>query len=443
MEPVRVAQVGSFFERMPLTKTHVKVGLALFIANVIEAWELMILIFSSGAIAAEFGLTPVKVGALLGAMALGTIPGVYIWGTIMDKIGRKKTTIWGLLIHGVFSLVSVFSMNFEMLYASRLLAGFGISAVLASIYPYFEEMVPVKTRGRATTLLSIGFPLGTLAAIGVTTLVGQWGDIGFGGWRAVLFLSTLASLWVIAIARIPESPYWLISVGNRQKEAKEVIEYLSEGQVKVDENVQLEVFKVKTTSYLEIFNRQFIKITVIQTVANFTLAFGYWGLFSWLPKLLQERGLSLGQSLVFMALTAVCQIPGYMASAYFTTKYGRKKVMALSMILAVAAGFGVAFSANLTQLYVLNFLLSFFNCAAWGIWTTWYSEFYPTRIRGAGHAFGNSGQRWANMSAPTVIGFVLALGWGFVGTVSFIQCFMVATAILILFLPETEGKILE
>lgn len=437
-----VVEVGSFFENMALTRKHFLVGFTLFFAFVVEAWEMMLMIFISGSIASEFHLSKVQVGSLIGSLYLGMIPGIYFWGYVMDILGRKKTIIWGLLLYGALSLISAFSTSYAMLYTLRLLAGFAMAGVVACVFPYFTEVLPVKYRGRATVFLSTGWPLGTMLATGITALLIDYEGI-IGGWRGVIFVSSLACLWALVVAKIPESPYWLIGKGDRQEEAKRIIEYLSEGKIKVSQDTRLEVFRAKTGSYLEIFNKQFYKMTILQTVANFAFAFGYWGLFTWIPTLLAQKGLSLGQSLGFVTLSALFQIPGYLASSYLTGKYGRKKVMISFVLLAAISGFAFAYSSNMVQLYVFNFALSFFSLGAWGVWNTWYCEIYPTRIRGTGHAFGSAGQRWANMIAPTLIGFVIGLGWSFDITVSFIQLFIVVTVICCMFLPETEGKILQ
>jgi putative MFS transporter len=434
-------QVGSFFENMPFTQKHIFIGLTLFVAFVIEAWEMMLIIFISGSVAAEFGLTPVQVGSLIGAIFLGMIPGSYLWGIVSDKIGRKKTMIYSLVSFGIISLISAFSVNFEMLYTSRLLAGIALSGVLVCVFPYFEEMLPVKQRGKAAVYLSAGWPIGTLLAVGLTTLLINVEGV-FGGWRAIIFLSSLAALWAIVVAKIPESPYWLAGKG-REEEAKQVIDEISEGDVKIQKETELAVFEVKQGSFLEIFKGKMLKTTVLQTIINFAFAFGYWGLYTWIPVLLQQKGLSMAQSLGFVALAAIFQIPGYMAASYLTGKYGRKKVMVAFVTLAAISGFAFAYSTTLTQLYLFNFVLSFFSLGAWGVWNTWLGEVYPTNVRAVGYSFGVGAQRWANTFAPSIIGFVIGLGWVFGATVTFIQVFMVITLITVLFLKETEGEILH
>ncbi|RSK54590.1 MFS transporter [Bacillus canaveralius] len=434
-------EVGSFFHTMPFTKKHRGIGFALFMAFVIEAWEMMIIIMISGAIAADFGLTPVQVGSLIGSIFLGMIPGTYVGGILGDKIGRKKAIMYSLLFYGVVSAASSFSPNYETLYALRMLSGFTLGGVLACIFPYYEEMLPVKQRGMAAVYLSSGWPIGTLIAVGLTGLLMNLDGI-LGGWRAILFLSSLAGLWAFVIAKIPESPYWLAGKG-RVAEAKKVLENISEGHTKIDDQTELVVYKVKQGSIFEIFKGKMLKTTTLQTVVNFAFSFGYWGLYTWIPTLLQQKGLSMGQSMGFVALSAIAQIPGYIASAHLTSKYGRKKVMFGFVILAAAFGFAFAYSSNLTQLYIFNFALAFFSLGAWGVWNTWFGEIYPTNVRGVGYSWGVAGQRWANTVAPSLIGFVIGLGWAFGATVSFIQVFMVITLITILFIKETEGKILH
>ena len=54
--PVESRNVGQWFEQMPLTRAHWVAGLTLFFSFVIESWEMMIIIFNSGAVGAELDL---------------------------------------------------------------------------------------------------------------------------------------------------------------------------------------------------------------------------------------------------------------------------------------------------------------------------------------------------------------------------------------------------
>ncbi|WNC12431.1 MFS transporter [Brevibacillus brevis] len=437
----QIVKVGELFERMPFTKMHLFVGIVLFIVSVIEAWEMMLIIFLSSSIAADFQLSPLEEGSLIGSIYLGMIPGTYIWAIIADRVGRRKTLMYSLISFSLISLLTPFSTSFLMLYTVRLLAGVALGGVMISGYPYFEEMLPVKQRGKGVVYLSAGWPLGMLLALGVTAFFLQ-GDGLLGGWRGIIVLSSLVGLWALMIRNIPESPYWLASKG-KQAEAKEAIRYLSQGKLTIGEHEELWVEPMTKGNYFTIFTKRFRKLTAFQTIVNFAFAFGYWGLYTWIPTLLAQKGLSMSQSLTFLALSTLFQVPSYMVAAWLTGKYGRKKVMVAFVALAVVSGFGFAYAGDMTQLYICNFALAFFSLGAWGVWNTWFGEIYPTNGRVAGYSFGAGAQRWANTLAPSIIGMVIGWGWAFNTTVSFIQIFMVMTLCIILFLPETEGQILE
>ena len=427
--------VGDWFLEMELTRAHWLAGLTLFMTFVIESWEMMIIIFSSGAIGAEFALSNTQIGSLISAMFIGMIPGALLWGKLMGPFGRKQCLIISVGLYGIFPLMSAFAPSFEVLWVVRFMAGIVLAGALVVTFPFFEELVPVRVRGKATVYLSAGWPVGVLAAIGITI---AFMDLG---WRYVLGFSTLVSLWALVIARmVPESPYWLAEKG-RTEEADISIGRLS--QARVDAKTKAgNAARGDEIAFLDIFRGSALRTTVIQSTINFCFAWGYWGLTSWMPALLAERGLQAREGLGFMALSALFMFPGYMSASFLTGRYGRKKVMLLYVFMSAVAGFAFAMSGSLTQMYVWNFTLSFFMLGGWGIWNTWLGEVYDTRNRGAGTAWGISAQRAANAIAPIAIGGVLATS-SFFQTVSFITLFLAVTFFASLFLPETEGEALS
>ncbi len=115
--------VGDVFREFPLTRTHLKCCLVLFFVFAIEAWEMMIIVYTAPLIAAEFGLDALGVGNLIGAMFIGMLLGALAWGKVAERIGRKRAIIWSLGAYGVISLASAFAPDYSTLYALRLLSG--------------------------------------------------------------------------------------------------------------------------------------------------------------------------------------------------------------------------------------------------------------------------------------------------------------------------------
>jgi MFS transporter, putative metabolite:H+ symporter len=422
---------------LPLTFEHVKSCLALFFVFVIEAWEMMIIVYTAPLISRDFHLSPVATGNLIGAIFVGMAIGTVFWGPVADRIGRKKATIWSLVLYGLISTLSVFSPDYATLYGLRLLSGVAAVGMMVVCFPYFEELLPIRSRGPLTVYLASGWPIGVLLAVGATVLLMPF------GWRWIIGLSSLGGLWAIVVAVcVEESPYWLVGSG-RQLEAREVIRRLSRNAVVIPASLVLSVERASHGALREIFSGRMLRITTLQIAINFTFAWGYWGLQTWLPTLLQQRGLSLPQSFGFVAISALFMIPGYMSSSYLTGKFGRKKVVTTFVALSAVAGYAFASSPTLNVLYVSNFALVFFSLGAWGVWDTWIAELYPTRVRTDGYSLAVLAQRLANIIAPSTIGLLVAQGSSFTLTTTFIDLFLIATVVLALFLPETEGQALH
>lgn len=433
--------VGALFEDMPVTRRHWQAGLALFFVFVIESWEMMVLVLGAGSVGQEFGLDATRLGSLISAIFLGMIPGALLWGRLIDRLGRKRSIMSSLLLYSGISFLSALSPDIEALWWLRFAVGMALSGVLVVTFPYFEELLPVRVRGRAAVYLASGWPVGLLISIGVAY---AFGDMG---WRWMVGVSASAGLWVIVVqALVPESPYWLATRG-RDVEAKEVLVDLS-GMASL-RSVQLAVPMAadasgnrSTASALELLRNGQFKVTLVQLIINFCFSWGYWGLSSWMPMLLAKRGLSAPQGLGFMALSALFMFPGYVTASWFTGRYGRKSVMLAYVMGATLAGFGFAQADSMATLYGLNFALSFFSLGAWGVWNTWMGEIYGTRLRAMGYGAGIAAQRIANTAAPVVVGSMVASS-SFTATVSFIATFLAATLVALLFLRETEGHALE
>ncbi len=437
MSTTRTVSVGELFQSMPMSARHWKIGFALLFVFVVEAWQMMIVVLAGQSIKADLNIDDVQLGSLMGAIFLGMIPGALMWERVIDRIGRQRALRWSMGAYAVLSLASCIAPTFYTLWVMRFVCGVLLVGAVVITFPYFEELLPTKVRGKASVYLASGWPVGILMAVATTYL---FADLG---WRWILGGSSVAALLAVALTRlVPESPYWLFDKG-RHDEARAVVASLSSGEhIETVRNATLEKPVSAATSSGSIFTAGVAKVTAAQFTINFCFTFAAWAMSSWLPVMLAKRGLSMSEGLEFVALSALCMIPGYVAASYMTGRVGRKKTMVTFVLLASVSGFGFAYAQTVTQLYVWNFLLSFFNLGAWGVWNTWMGEIYATHLRIRGYSWGVSVARMANAAAPIVIGTMLAsLSVSF--TVAFISCFLIATAGAALFLPETEGKALS
>ncbi|MEV0389535.1 MFS transporter [Nonomuraea sp. NPDC050643] len=429
----RTMPIGAAFDRMPFTRRHVLIALALFVAFVIESWEQLALVYVSGDLGGALGIGEAGIGVVLSAVAFGMIPGVLVWGPVADRFGRKPVAFWSLLAYGVIAFASAFAPHVAVLVALRVASGVALAGVYTITFPYFLELLPTRHRGRAAVYLSIGWPIGMLAAIGASVTLGDL------GWHVVVIASAVAGLWAFAIrAWVPESPYWL-AARDRQEEARAVLRELGSP----DADATYTVASKRVGRPLDLFRGGLARITVLMLLLNFVFNWGYWGLQTWLPTLLQDKGLTLSASLGFAALSALMMIPGYVSASLLTGRFGRKRVFLVYVVAAAVGGLWFATADSMTGLYLGNFILSFFSLGAWGVWNTWNGEFYPTALRGTGYSWATAAQLVATTAAPSAVGALLAGATGFTATMLIINAFMVATALLAVPLPETEGRELE
>lgn len=425
--------VGEAFSAMKLRRAHIVAGLVLFMTFVVESWEQVGLVYVSGFISEDFGVGLGQVGTALGAVALGMVPGALLWAAVVERKGRKFVSIASLLLYCVLALGAAFAPTFAIFVVLRFLSGLAFGGVYAVTFPYFMELLPTKYRGQGAVGLSIGFPIGTLLCIAVSQ---AFGDIS---WRVVAAVAAIAGLWAIAVWKwVPESPYWLVKKG-RDDDARSV---LSDFGVEVEPETRL-VLDAPAHDHSAVRRMKTAPLLVLILLTSFTFSWAYWGLQSWLPVILQDKGLSVSSSLGFVAISQLVAIPGYLVAAWATRRFGRRWIF---WIFAVFSGVGALIFGAATgnvQLYIGNFVLAFFSLGAWGVWNTWSGEVMPTKIRGAGYSASTSAILLAQAVSVPVVGMMMDHGLSALITMGSLAMFMIIAVVTTFGLPETEGRELQ
>ncbi|MBB3664646.1 putative MFS transporter [Prauserella sediminis] len=433
--PATGPSVGDVCDTMVVSRRHVVAAAVLFITFVIEAWEQVGLVYVSGGIAADFGISNTELGWALSAVAFGMVPGALLWGVFIDRLGRRRVTVYSLLLYAALALLAGISPEFWMFLILRLLSGVAFGGVYATTFPYFMELLPTAWRGRGAVALSIGFPVGTLLCILVSQALGPI------SWRVVAIVAALAGLWAFAVIRwVPESPYWLAKQ-NRHREAARVLRGFGAA---VPEDTLFRVDEqgaggVVRGLFAPAIRRRFALLVLVA----FTFSWGYWGLQTWLPVLLEDRGMSVSGALWFVAVSQLVSVPGYLLAAWLTGRYGRKKVFVGFVCGAVVGGVLFGLATGPGQMYTGNLILAFFSLGAWGIWNTWSGEILPTSLRGRGYSFTTSAILLAHSVSVPVIGAMMDNGVTAGVTIASIMAFLIVALLAVFPLPETEGRALD
>ena len=112
------------------------------------------------------GATPFLVGVIVGGYALTQAIFQVPFGTLSDKIGRKPTILFGLIIFLIGSLLCAYSTDIYTLMIGRFLQGAG--AIGSVVTAMIADLVEEKTRGHAMAIMGgfIAMSFATAMALG-------------------------------------------------------------------------------------------------------------------------------------------------------------------------------------------------------------------------------------------------------------------------------------
>ena len=109
----------------------------------------------------EWHLNSGQMGLIGSVGSIGMAIGAVFFGALADKIGRRNSLLFSLLLFSIGNGLSALSPSLIVFMALRLLVGIGLGGELPVASTLISENTPDATRGRAVVLLeSFGRPVG-------------------------------------------------------------------------------------------------------------------------------------------------------------------------------------------------------------------------------------------------------------------------------------------
>lgn len=439
--------IASRIDRLPSTPMLRKILLITGIGWMFDAMDQGMVAGVMASIGADWELSTSQIGMLGSAGMLGMILGAALSGMAADKWGRRTVIVWTLVIYGLSSGISGFSINYTMLIIFRFLTGFGLGGELPAASTLISEFSPKKIRGRNVIILESFWAWGWILASLVAYML-----IPVYGWRMALWVGAVPALFAAYLRRaVPESPRYLEKSGKPDK-ADQLVRIM-EKEAGFDEypyenhlDAQTKEIKVRM-SLIELWSAKYIRSTAVLWTIWFGINFGYYGFVLWTPSLLVAQGFDLVKSFEFTLIMCLAQLPGYFSAAYLVEKIGRKPVLSIYFAGTAIAAWLFGHGDSATQILLYGSLLYFFSLGAWGCVYAYTPEVYPTIARGSGTgwaaAFGRIGALIAPMVVPVIYNaFGEATGFGYVFAL-LTGVFAFVAIIVAIFGKETKGKSLE
>ena len=396
-----------------------------------------------------FQLTPFWHGFTISSALIGTVIGALISGGPADKYGRKPILF---IIAGLYVLTAIGSAiagNVSVFIVFRFLGGIGVGASSVVAPTYIAEISPAKIRGRMTAMFQFNVIFGILIAYISNFLLR---DFGAEPWRWMLGVAGIpAFLFLVLITIIPESPRYLIKVGQIAK-AKIILEKIEITSIDQEIEEIKQSMEKSSNGNQRLFSRIYLKpISVAFLVAMFNQFSGINAILYYAPRIFELSGLSNADSMFQSILIGLTNGVFTILGMVLIDRVGRKKLLitgslGMSVCLALIAKtfYSQSFSGYGLLITLLVYIMFFAFSTGAVIWVL-IAEIFPNTIRGHGQSLG-SFTHWFFAALITFLFPVIAKTFEFgVGHAFMFFSLMMVVQVFVVwrYFPETKGRTLE
>jgi len=375
----------------------------------LDAMDVQLYSFAMPALIAAWNLSKGEAGALGTVALLSSAAGGWAAGILADRIGRVRTLQITILWFSVFTCLSGLARGPGELLAARALIGLGFGGEWAAGAVLLGETVRARDRGKAVGAVQSGWALGWGAAALLYTVIFSLLPEQV-AWRVLFVLGIAPAGLVLYIRRFVEEP----AVFRQSRPGR----------------------------FLDIFAPSLLRTTALTALLATGAQGGYYAIATWLPTYLKStRGLSVLDTGAYLGVVISGSFTGYLVSAYLADRIGRRRNFVL---LAAASTATVLVYTQLpitdAQMLVLGFPLGFFASGIFSGMGAFFTELFPTPVRGSGQGFAYNFGRGVGGAFPAIVGFLgaaMPLGRAIGIFASAAYALLIVAALL---LPETRGK---
>lgn len=428
-------------QRLPIGRFHYNLLWMVGLGWMFDAMDTGIIAFIMTKLVHDWNLTAIQSGWIVSIGFVGMAIGAVFSGALADRFGRKNTFASTLVIYSIATGLCAFAPNLTVLLVCRFIVGLGLGGQLPVAVTLVSEYVPAQVRGRFIVLLESFWGLGWLVAALISYFL-----IPHFGWHIAFLIGGLPLFYVwVIFSKVPESVPYLIN-RNRIEEAHMLIQKL-ERQAGVEVIQEIEVQPVahqQKVSFQQLWQKPFVRRTLMLWLIWFGIVFSYYGIFTWLPSLLVKQGYDIVKSFEYVLFMILAQLPGYVVASWLVEKLGRKATLAGFIGFCAVSAYFFGQASSDSEIMLWGCLMSFFNLGAWGVLYTYTPEQYPANIRAFGSGWAAAIGRIGGIVAPIVVTHLIVDPEAFHHVFMMFTLVLLAVAAVILMLgEETQGKTLE
>ena len=325
----------------------------------------------------EWGISSATAGTLGSLAFLGMMIGAVLAGRLSDAIGRKQAVIGCVVVLSVFTTLCAFATGPFMFGAMRLIAGLGLGGLVPTSNALAAELVPRRWRAAVATMMMSGVPIGgSIAALLGIPVIPNW------GWRP-MFLFALVPLFVL----VPLA-----------------LKYLPNTHSKTDAPAG--------GGFRELLGSRFRTISIMFALVTVVTLLAWYGLGTWLPKLMQNTGTDLGSALTFALALNLGAVAGSFITAWGGVRFGTVPTSIVAAFVAGVALLALLLSPPTAVVYAIFVLAGVGTHGTQCLIIAAVASYYPDHLRGTALGWALGVGRIGAVAAPQIGGWLLAAGLG-------------------------------
>ena len=398
--------INTVVDKAKFTPFHWSVLIWCLLIIIFDGYDLVIYGVALPLLMQEWGLSNVQAGLLASTALFGMMFGAMSFGTLSDKIGRKKTIMICVAIFSGFTFLGAFAKSPTEFGVLRFLAGLGIGGVMPNVVALMTEYAPKRIRSTLVAVMFSGYAIGGMAS----ALLGSFLVVDY-GWKIMFYIAVIPLLALPLLWKfLPESLMFMTKKGETEK-VRAVVHKIapelnipSTASFKLDEPVAGDEAPLRA-----LFQQGRMFSTLMFWVAFFMCLLMVYALGSWLPKLMIQAGYSLGASMLFLFALNIGGMVGAIGGGVLADKFHLKPVLTIMFTVGAIALILLGYNSPQAVLYGLIAVAGAATIGSQILLYTFVAQFYPAAVRSTGMGWASGIGRIGAIVGPVLTGALLTL----------------------------------
>ena len=398
--------INTVVDEAKFTPFHWSVLIWCLLIIIFDGYDLVIYGVALPLLMQEWGLSNVQAGLLASTALFGMMFGAMSFGTLSDKIGRKKTIMICVAIFSGFTFLGAFAKSPTEFGVLRFLAGLGIGGVMPNVVALMTEYAPKRIRSTLVAVMFSGYAIGGMAS----ALLGSFLVVDY-GWKIMFYIAVIPLLALPLLWKfLPESLMFMTKKGETGKVRAVVHKIAPELNIpstatfKLDEPVAGDEAPLRA-----LFQQGRMFSTLMFWVAFFMCLLMVYALGSWLPKLMIQAGYSLGASMLFLFALNIGGMIGAIGGGVLADKFHLKPVLTIMFTVGAIALILLGYNSPQAVLYGLIAIAGAATIGSQILLYTFVAQFYPAAVRSTGMGWASGIGRIGAIVGPVLTGALLTL----------------------------------